>query len=53
MLIHLWSVIALVILCAGWVLFQHWLKRVDPNGNHIERPSRGCGACTRRCEDEH
>jgi hypothetical protein len=37
------AIAALGVLCAGWMGFQLWLKRVDPHGRHIER--EGCGGC--------
>jgi hypothetical protein len=37
------SIAALGLLCAAWMAFQLWLKRVDPNGRHIER--EGCHSC--------
>jgi len=36
-------------LCAGWVLFQRWLERVDLDGRRIE-DSQGCGrSCSGKC----
>jgi len=46
---YLWSVLALAALCAGWVLFQRWLARVDPDGRRIEDTSGCSGACSGRC----
>jgi hypothetical protein len=40
---HLIAMASLGLLCAAWMAFQLWLKRVDPNGRHIER--EGCGSC--------
>jgi len=46
---YLWASLGLAVLCAGWVLFQRWLERVDPDGRRIE-DSRGCGRrCSGRC----
>ena len=42
MLTHLFAILGLVALCAGWVLFQEWMKRIDPEKREY-RP--GCGAC--------
>ena len=39
---HLLAILGLAALCAGWVLFQQWLKRMDPEKEDY-RP--GCGAC--------
>ncbi len=38
---HLLSILALAVLLFGWVLFQQWLRRNDPE--QFYRP--GCGAC--------
>ena len=43
MLTHFLAILGLVTLCAGWVLFQEWLKRIDPQKGEY-RP--GCGACS-------
>jgi len=46
---YLWASLGLAALCAGWVLFQGWLVRVDPGGRRIE-DSRGCGhGCSGKC----
>jgi len=42
---HLLSIIGLVALCAGWVLFQQWLKRMDPEKGDFEARCAGCGSC--------
>jgi len=48
---YVWSVLALAALCAGWVLFQRWLQRVDPDGGRIE-DAAGCGSkCSGCCRD--
>ncbi|HIJ22055.1 MAG: hypothetical protein HON68_07595 [Gammaproteobacteria bacterium] len=39
---HLLAILALVALLFGWVLFQEWLKRRDPE-QFGYKP--GCGAC--------
>jgi hypothetical protein len=43
MLIHFFALLGLVLLCAGWMLFQLWLGRQDPDKKAGFRP--GCGAC--------
>ena len=40
-------ILALVALCAVWVLFQLWLKRLDPDSADMEIR---CGGCTNQCE---
>ncbi len=52
MWIHLWSVLGLTALCAGWVLFQRWIERTDPDGNRIEAAGKCDSGCSRTC-DEH
>lgn len=42
MLDYLIPLIGLSLLCAGWVVFQLWLKRVDPDRNNYQP---GCGGC--------
>ncbi len=42
MLTHLFSMLGLAGLCALWVAFQLWLKRVDPDGRAL---AAGCGHC--------
>ena len=39
---HLLALIGLTLLCAAWIMFQLWLKRVDPNKGEFQP---GCGAC--------
>jgi hypothetical protein len=46
MLIYALSLLGLVALCAGWMLFQLWLERQDPDKQGGYQP--GCGACSRR-----
>ncbi len=46
MLIYALSLLGLVGLCAGWMLFQRWLVRQDPEKEEGYRP--GCGACSRK-----
>jgi hypothetical protein len=47
MLTHLIAVIALSVLCGAWVLFQCWLKRVDPDAHGVEDASGCRGDCQR------
>ncbi len=42
MWVHLLSILGLVALCSGWVLFQLWLKRQDPD---LEKRCGNCGSC--------
>jgi len=44
MLTHFFALLGLVLLCAGWMVFQLWLGRQDPDKNEGFRP--GCGACS-------
>ena len=44
---HVIAILALAALCAAWVLFQRWLRRLDPHGRDLEA---GCGSCGRHCE---
>jgi hypothetical protein len=44
---YLLPLIAIVLLCAFWALFQQWLSRIDPDAK--ER-SLKCGGCGRRRE---
>jgi len=39
---HLLALIAITLLCAAWIKFQLWLKRVDPSKGDYQP---GCGAC--------
>lgn len=39
---HLLALIGITLLCAAWVIFQQWLKRVDPSKGDFQP---GCGAC--------
>ena len=50
MLEYLFGILGLVALCAGWVLFQEWLKRVDPEKGSFKAGCAGCGSCS--CESE-
>ena len=52
MLKHLIAIIALAALCAGWVLFQRWLKRTDPDARGVEDAS-GCSGNCRRSPGPH
>ena len=45
---YLWPILGLGALCAAWVLFQLWLRRVDPGGANLKRR---CGNCGRDCDD--
>lgn len=36
------SLAAITLLCAVWMVFQLWLKRVDPQRDNYKP---GCGAC--------
>ena len=48
MLNHLIAVLALAALCAAWVLFQSWLKRVDPGARGVEDATGCSGNCRPR-----
>ena len=37
--------LAIVLLCAFWALFQQWLWRMDPD---VKQRSLKCGGCGRR-----
>lgn len=39
---YLLGLIGITLLCAAWMKFQLWLKRVDPDRRSF---SPGCGAC--------
>ena len=52
MLDYLLGILGLVALCAGWVLFQEWLKRVDPEQGSFKSGCSGCGSCSCRHEKE-
>jgi len=48
---YLWASLGLAALCAGWVLFQRWLERVDPDGRRIQ-DSQDCGrGCSGKCDE--
>jgi hypothetical protein len=49
MMTYAYSLLAVVLLCAFWALFQQWLARHDPDA--ASRP-RKCGGCNRRDECE-
>lgn len=42
MLDYLIPLFGLTLLCAGWVMFQLWLKRTDPERSNYQP---GCGGC--------
>jgi hypothetical protein len=45
--------LAIVLLCAFWALFQQWLSQTDPD---VKEHSLKCGGCGRRGEcdaEEH
>jgi hypothetical protein len=49
------AIAAVAALCAGWVLFQRWIARMDPELPGIKRSCSGCAvpgaeACRGRCE---
>ena len=48
MLRYLLPILGLAALCAGWVLFQLWLKRVDPDAPNPDTRCAGCGGCRSR-----
>jgi len=39
---YLIGILALVGLCAGWGLFQLWMRRTDPGYRELQG---GCGGC--------
>jgi len=39
---HLLALVGLTLLCAAWIAFQLWLKRLDPDKGDFHP---GCGAC--------
>ncbi len=39
---YLMSLLGLTLLCAGWMVFQLWLKKQDPQRAGYKP---GCGAC--------
>ena len=39
--------LAVVLLCAFWALFQQWLSQTDPDA---KKQSLKCGGCGRRSE---
>ncbi len=44
---YLVALLALVILCGLWAVFQQWLRRHDPDA---EARSLNCGACERQSD---
>lgn len=44
---HFFALIGLTLLCAAWIGFQLWLKRVDPSKGDYQP---GCGACSNNKE---
>lgn len=42
---YLLPLLAIVLLCACWAIFQLWLQRQDPDS--AERPTK-CGGCGRQ-----
>ena len=55
MLGYLLSIGGLIALCAAWVLFQLWLKRIDPGYRGLQGGCGGCAEkreCKRECERE-
>jgi len=52
MLTHLFAIIGLMALCAFWVLFQLWLKRVDPDQRDSNERCMGCNSCSRKTKTE-
>ncbi len=51
MLTHLLTLLGLVLLCAGWMLFQLWLGRQNPEKKNVFR--LGCGACSNKGCSQH
>ncbi len=44
---YLVPLLAIVLLCALWAIFQLWLSKHDPDAT---TRSTKCGACDERCE---
>ncbi len=44
MIDYILPLLGLSLLCALWVLFQHWLAKQDPEKESGYKP--GCGACS-------
>jgi hypothetical protein len=49
------AVLAVAVLAGGWVLFQRWIARMDPELPGIKRSCHGCPApgsegCREGCE---
>lgn len=51
MLTYLFALLGLVLLCAAWALFQHWLGKRDPDKAGGYR--QGCEACSQRDCPKH
>lgn len=53
MLDYLLAITGLAAACGGWILFQRWLNKLDPEHDSIETGSRcgGCGGCSQVTED--
>jgi hypothetical protein len=49
MLSYILALIALPLLCVFWILFQSWLKKVDPDYKGYKS---GCGGCSRSCGEK-
>lgn len=51
---HLVAVLALALLCGGWVLVQAWVARLDPEQPGVEgsRCGRTGGVCSGECGGE-
>jgi hypothetical protein len=43
---QLLGLLAFIVLCAGWAVFQVWLSRHDPEANQC---LRNCGSC--KCDN--
>lgn len=39
---HIFALLGITLLCGLWMVFQLWLKRVDPQRDNYKP---GCGAC--------
>ncbi|MCU7938190.1 MAG: hypothetical protein KZQ64_07435 [gamma proteobacterium symbiont of Bathyaustriella thionipta] len=48
MMTHILSLIALIVLCVLWIVFQQWLAKQDPKYKGYQA---GCGGCSRSCGD--
>jgi len=45
MLEYLIAILGLGALCAGWVIFQRWLGKLDPDPDE-DAPKSKCGGCS-------